>query len=60
MILKTCTCNEGWSGTGCDTPVCPGEPEQCNGRGVCDGTLVRPICKNCVAGIVNYYQQKYK
>lgn len=42
-----CTCNPGFSGEGCETPICI---DDCNGRGSCGvDALNRPRCLNCAA-----------
>ena len=45
---RSCTCNTGYNGTGCEMPVCP---EDCNNRGECDsaGSII-PSCINCIKG----------
>ena len=37
----------GWKDSGCETADCPSD---CNNRGVCNTTLARPACTDCVKG----------
>lgn len=46
--IPQCSCNDGWSGIGCEDPDCPGEPD-CNTDScadcTCDDLEDTPLCR---------------
>ena len=46
----TCICDPGWQGDGCHISDCPGAPEDCFGRGICNTNLSVPLCVSCIDG----------
>ena len=65
--VRTCECNSGWTGVGCEIPVCPGWP-QCSNHGKCVVKSEVPTCvcdkdwmdEACQTGCVNGTVKKSK
>ena len=45
MALRTCLCDDGWTGPSCSTPDCT-EVNDCSGQGIC----VAPNECDCILG----------
>jgi len=44
-IHGVCSCQIGYGGEGCNKRLCPGDVEPCSGRGTCDGSSGKCMCR---------------